>query len=68
MYLGVAGHDELVQHGDSAIQSVMDDLPDSMSEDDKLGFVKSLHRNGSCIAHVFECLHCKTVVAYGECD
>jgi uncharacterized protein CbrC (UPF0167 family) len=68
VYAGVAGYDELVTYGESAMQSIMDDLPDSMSPDDKLGFVKDLHRDGSCIAHVFECLHCKTIVAYGECD
>lgn len=68
VYLGDAGYDELRQYGDETLQSVMDDLPKGMSEKKKQGFLRSLRKDGSCVAHVFECLHCKQVLAYGECD
>ena len=68
VYLMDAGYDELQQYGDETLQSVMDDLPAGMSEEKKQAFVRSLRKDGSCVAHVFECLHCKKVVAYGECD
>ena len=68
VYLTDAGYDDLQQYGDATLQSVMDDLSDRMSEKKKQEFVRSLRKDGSCVAHVFECLHCKKVVAYSECD
>jgi uncharacterized protein CbrC (UPF0167 family) len=68
VYLGTAGYAELQTYGEATIRAVRDQLPSDMSEADQDAFVRRLHRQGSCVAHVFECLHCQAVVAYGECD
>jgi uncharacterized protein CbrC (UPF0167 family) len=46
-YLTDAGFDDLLQYGDETLKSVMDDLPDDMSEKKKQGFVRFLRKNGS---------------------
>jgi uncharacterized protein CbrC (UPF0167 family) len=68
VYLTPAGYAELKRYGEETLQSVKDNLPIDMSEKQKQGFLRSLRRDGSCVAHVFECLHCQKVIAYGECD
>jgi uncharacterized protein len=66
MYLGRAGHDELVGAWRAAVPSIRADA--GMSEADWDDYVETLSRDGDCTAYVFRCLHCGQLGGYTDCS
>lgn len=65
-FLGVAGSDELERDFPQAIPAVKKVLREdfSLSKEDAREFFDGLSKDGEPSAYVFQCLHCKSYLAY----
>ena len=65
-FLGCAGHEELQSKWPEAIESVQDDC--GLEGKEWKQFFRQLKADGSPTAYVFQCSHCKSYLAYQDCD